>query len=71
MSKSHGTTRRWRDEVLDPATMTDDEIRAELAHDLRVYDEVRHPVSKQAMAVRIDRLVREADCRPSMQEPTS
>ena len=58
----------WRDEVLDPVTMSDDEIRAELRHDLNVYDDVQHPLSKQAMAARIDRLVREADSRPSMQQ---
>jgi hypothetical protein len=54
---------QWRSEVLDPATMSADDIRAELQHDLSVYERVRHPISKQAMAGRINRLVEEMDRR--------
>jgi hypothetical protein len=48
---------RWRDKVLDPAMMETDEIRAELRHDLRVYERVQHPLSKVGMARRIERRV--------------
>jgi hypothetical protein len=53
----------WRDEVLDPATMTEQDIRAELRHDLYVYERVRYPLSQSAMAARINALVAEMDSR--------
>ena len=56
-------TTNWRTEVLDPATLTDADLRAELRHDLYVYDHAQHPLSREAMAYRIDRLVTELDLR--------
>lgn len=53
----------WRDEVLDPATMSEADIRAELRHDLSVYDQVQHPLSKAAMGARITVLTKEMDER--------
>lgn len=53
----------WRTEVLDPASMNETDIRAELRHDLGVYERLAHPVSRQAMAIRIERLVAEMDRR--------
>lgn len=53
----------WRDEVLDPAKMKTEDIRAELRHDLNVYDQARSPISKGAMAGRINVLVEEMDRR--------
>lgn len=53
----------WRDEVLDPVTMTVEDIRDELRHDLDVYDRVQHSVSRAAMARRIEVLVAEMDRR--------
>jgi hypothetical protein len=55
--------RSWSDEVLDPATMTASDIRAELRHDLDVYERVQHPLSKAGMARRIETLVEEMDRR--------
>ncbi len=55
----------WRDEVLDPGTMSEADIRAELGHDLYVYQRVGHPLSKAAMARRIEALVAELDRRHS------
>jgi hypothetical protein len=57
----------WRTEVLEPATMSTADIRAELRHDLDVYDRVQDPVSKMAMAARINELVVEMDARASTQ----
>lgn len=53
----------WRDQVLDPASMSTEDIRAELRHDLDVYEQVQHPLSKRAMTARIARLVAEMDQR--------
>lgn len=53
----------WRDEVLDPAEMSDDDLRAELRHDLDVYERVQHQVSRWAMARRIEMLTDELDRR--------
>ena len=54
---------RWRTEVLPPEQMTTEEIRAELRHDLNVYEQVGHQLSKAAMARRIEVLVEEMDAR--------
>jgi hypothetical protein len=43
--------------------MPTDDIRAELAHDIDVYERVQHPLSKQAMGRRIEVLVAEMDRR--------
>ncbi len=56
-------TTNWRDEVLKPSTMTDADLRAELRHDLDVYDRVQHSLSREAMASRINDLVNELDLR--------
>ena len=55
--------RNWRTEVIPPAEMATEDIRAELRHDLDVYQRVGHPVSKAAMARRIEVLVEEMDRR--------
>jgi len=53
----------WRTEVLEPVTMSTEDIRAELRHDLDVYERVRHSISRQAMVARINVLVAEMDRR--------
>lgn len=57
------THRYWRREVIPPGEMQTDDIRAELRHDLSVYERVQHPISKAAMARRIEVLVAEMDAR--------
>jgi len=57
----------WRTEVLEPAAMTTDDIRAELRHDLDVYERAADPVSRAAMGRRIERLVAEMDKRAGVQ----
>jgi hypothetical protein len=59
-------TQNWRDEVCDPATMTTEDLKAELRHDLDVYDRVRDPLSRAAMGRRIEKLVVEMDERVEM-----
>ncbi len=49
--------------IPSPADMSTGDIRAELRHDLSVYERVQHPVSKAAMARRIEMLVAEMDRR--------
>ena len=66
MTEPPNTERRpqnWRDKVCEPATMTTEDVRAELRHDLSVYDRVRDPLSKLAMGRRIEELVAEMDER--------
>lgn len=53
----------WLTEVLDPATMSESDLRAELRHDLHVYDRLHHSLSKAGMARRIEALVEELDHR--------
>jgi len=53
----------WRTEVIPPGEMSTADIRAELRHDLNVYEQVQHPLSKAAMAARITALVEEMDSR--------
>jgi hypothetical protein len=53
----------WRQKVIPAGEMETEDIRAELRHDLRVYEQVGHPLSKQAMAARITALVEEMDRR--------
>ena len=56
----------WRTEVIPPADMSDSDLRAELRHDLAVYERVQHPLSKAGMARRIEDLVEELDARASV-----
>lgn len=53
----------WRTEVIPPAEMSTEMIRAELRHDIDVYGSVRSPISSVAMAARINALVEEMDKR--------
>ena len=53
----------WRTQVVEPSEMSDADIRAELRHDLAVYERLQHPMSRAGMAHRIEVLVAEMDKR--------
>ncbi len=53
----------WRTEVLEPSTMSTEDIQAELRHEIDVYGRVQHSLSKAAVAGRITLLVDEMDRR--------